>query len=356
MRKVRLIVLKTQIENLVKELHEAGLIDIRKSAYEGLESGRPLASFDEISAELLKLRTILSIMESAGGKAPAHEPTLMDGKSALSESRMLQIGEKLKELNAQSSAMAERLKSLESEALLVEKVLHFKNVDFSGLSTRTLDFRLGSIPGAKLGRMREALEGKNTRILYEPGFSTVLVMFERKSKADVEIILSDLGFAEMELPAGMTTPMEAIDRIRSESDSVSASLAAIKKEMDGISKKSAQHVRSLIRSLEVEAERAEVASRFGSSKRLYVLEGWILENSLEDLHEMLEKHTEVMVQDVHYGHDETPPTVLDNPRVAGPMEFITKNYSLPNYFELDPTMAYFIALPILYGMIVGDVI
>jgi V/A-type H+-transporting ATPase subunit I len=48
--------------------------------------------------------------------------------------------------------------------------------------------------------------------------------------------------------------------------------------------------------------------------------------------------------------------VLDNPKAAGPFEFITKSYSLPNYFEIDPTMAYLIALPILYGMIVGDVV
>jgi V/A-type H+-transporting ATPase subunit I len=38
------------------------------------------------------------------------------------------------------------------------------------------------------------------------------------------------------------------------------------------------------------------------------------------------------------------------------MEFVTNSYSLPNYFELDPTMAYLVALPIIYGMIVGDVV
>jgi V/A-type H+-transporting ATPase subunit I len=48
--------------------------------------------------------------------------------------------------------------------------------------------------------------------------------------------------------------------------------------------------------------------------------------------------------------------VLDNPPAAEPMEFITKSYSMPNYFEIDPTIMYLIALPILYGMIVGDVV
>ena len=53
----------------------------------------------------------------------------------------------------------------------------------------------------------------------------------------------------------------------------------------------------------------------------------------------------VVMEDVKFGHDEMPPTVFDNPEIASPLEFITNSYSLPNYYELDPTMIYLIALP-----------
>ena len=38
------------------------------------------------------------------------------------------------------------------------------------------------------------------------------------------------------------------------------------------------------------------------------------------------------------------------------MEFITNSYSLAEFYELDPTMIYLVALPIISGMIVGDVV
>ena len=68
MKKVRLLVLKSHAENFVKDLHEAGLLHIRNTKFEGLEEGRPLPSFDAVSTELLKLRRVLSMMEAVVGR------------------------------------------------------------------------------------------------------------------------------------------------------------------------------------------------------------------------------------------------------------------------------------------------
>ncbi|MFH2100490.1 MAG: hypothetical protein ABII71_00170, partial [Candidatus Micrarchaeota archaeon] len=63
MQKVRIIALKSHVEDLIKTLHEAGLVEIKKTAIEGLGKGRPLEFFDEVSAQLIRLRAILSMME-----------------------------------------------------------------------------------------------------------------------------------------------------------------------------------------------------------------------------------------------------------------------------------------------------
>jgi V/A-type H+-transporting ATPase subunit I len=356
MTKVRLIVLKSQVEGLVRELHEAGLVDIRKSVYEGLEEGRPMASFDELSAELLKLRTDLAVMESAHPQKPGGEPGLMDGRKALEESRRLEVSRKLRALGHEINELSDSLKSLESDALMLEKVIHFKNVDFSKLSSRTIDYAVGEIPLAKTELLAEALEktGSHTSMVVEPGFNVVLVIFERKSQAGIEAVLTDAGFMDIDLPEGTTTPMETLNRLNMESSSKNARLKDLRSQVAALSKESIGEVRRLIRSLEVEAERAEIASRFSSSKTLYVIEGWVMEEDLDQLRSITQKRPHVMMEDAGFSHDEVPPTVLDNPGVASPFEFLTKSYSLPNYFELDPTMTYMIGLPILYGMIVGD--
>jgi V/A-type H+-transporting ATPase subunit I len=217
---------------------------------------------------------------------------------------------------------------------------------------------VGEISAAKLGKLRDSLEraaGHNT-LVAESGFSIALVIFDTKSQTAVDALLSESGFSDIELPSGMTTPMEHMNRINSENEALKAGIGGMRKEMAEVSRENIRKVRTLILSLEVEAERAEVAERFASSKRAYVVEGWVLDGQMEALNGIIAKYDDALLEEVEFGHHETPPTVLDNPKIVGPMEFITKNYSLPNYFELDPTLAYFIALPVIYGMIVGDVI
>lgn len=356
MKKVRLIVLKSHLADLVRDLHEAGVVDIRKSAHEGLDEGRPLASFDDISAELLKLRTVLSLMESSLEGKDDSKIEDIGGAQALDEARTLVAAERLKVLSREAGQLSDRIRALENEALAIEKVLPFKGVDFSRLDTRTLGCRVGELSDAKAEKLKRSLEkiGGHNTLASEAGSDTTLVLYDKKNQQAVDVLLSEIGFGDIDLPPGTTTPMETINRINSENDERKGALAGIQKEMAEVSGKHIGRVKSLIRALETEADRAEVASKFASSKRAYVVEGWALAEEFGKLEKLSGKYRDVLLEDVDFGHHDTPPTVLDNPGPAAPLEFITKSYSLPNYFELDPTMAYFIGLPILYGMIVGD--
>jgi V/A-type H+-transporting ATPase subunit I len=173
----------------------------------------------------------------------------------------------------------------------------------------------------------------------------------------VEAILAECGFSELQVPQSMAIPSETLKRIDSERASTKNSQKSLRDEIAGISRSEIKKVKSLLRSLEVEAERAEITSRFPSSRSMSVIEGWMLDESKAKLDAIAHRYgSSISLEDVHFSHDEMPPTVLDNPKIASPMEFITNSYSLPNYNELDPTMAYLVALPIIYGMIVGDVI
>lgn len=357
MRKVRILVLKSNLEKLIKELHEAGLMDIRKSSYEGLGEGAPLASFDEVSAELLKLRSVLSIMESSLGRKEEGEPELMPGAKAMAEAKGLGLEELLKGLNQESSTITERIKTLENSAATAEKLSHYRNVDFSRLGTRTLGFKVGEVAPAKGAALHQAVEklGGHATLVHEAGAPVALVLFDRKNEEKAEGLLAESGFGEIELPQGMTTPPQTLERAKREAGAARARLKEVQKEIATASKAHIAKVRSLMRSLDAEAERAEIAAHFVSSKNIYVIEGWTLEEAYPALQSIVQHYgPAAMVEDVRFGHREMPPTVLGNPEAAGPLEYITNTYSMPNYFELDPTMAYFLVLPLMYGMIVGD--
>ena len=357
MKKVRVIVLKSQTEHLIKELHEAGLIDIRKASLAGLDEGRPLASFDEVSIELVKLRADLAAMETAAGTGTRREPAIIEGVKALQMSRSLKIGDRLRSLSAESAALNEEIKGLESNLAFASTVSQFMHVDFSKLSSRTVEYRIGELPLSKADRVMDVVKNAGGDFVSQPGSRIALVLFPRKSEQAIETALSDAGFLEMDVPKGMATPAALIKTAGAELDDRKLKLAAARRELADIARSEMDKVRDLIASLEILSQRAEISSRFSQSKKVYVLEGWIIASDMSKLEELGKKHKDVTIEEAEVDeHHEMPPTVLDNPKVAGPMEFITKSYSLPNYFELDPTVAYLIALPILYGMIVGDVL
>jgi V/A-type H+-transporting ATPase subunit I len=356
MKKVRIIVLKSVVEKLIRDLHKAGLVDIRKSQYEGLEEGRPLESFDEVSAELLKLRSLLSVMESNIGQISV-EPEIIESKDAMERSRNLRVGQRLKELSTEASRLSEELAALESEAGVIEKLLHFTDIDFSKLDTKTLDFRAGELPLSKMGKLNrelEAAKGEST-ILRDPNSDTTIIFYEESRADEVDTILAELGFNDIEIPKDITRPAESIDRITEQYNTKKAKLEHVKAEIISLSESNYKEVASIKHSLQVVADRLEISSRFSGSGRLFVIEGWITAESYNNLSRLVDTYgNEAALEDVRFGHEEMPPTVLKNPAIASPFEFLTNSYSLPNYHEMDPTMLYFLCLPIIYGMIVGD--
>ena len=63
MKKIRIFALKSTLPTVIKSLHELGMVEIRKFTVEGLERGRPLSFFDEVSEQLVKLRSMASLMD-----------------------------------------------------------------------------------------------------------------------------------------------------------------------------------------------------------------------------------------------------------------------------------------------------
>ena len=223
MRKVRMIVLRSRVEAVIKDLHEAGLVDIRKSKYEGLEEGRPLPEFDTISTELLRMRGAYSIMEPFSKKAGG-EPELI--KDPMAEARSYDAPERLKALSNDMAAASDRLRSLDSESALVARALWLQGDRFQQAvhkDTRLQGRRSAGLEGSP--KLREQLDkiGQSTLVSAE-GSGSALVLFPKKDQQAVESALSDAGFSEFQVPQGMTTALEAQKRIDSERKEAQADL------------------------------------------------------------------------------------------------------------------------------------
>lgn len=91
--------------------------------------------------------------------------------------------------------------------------------------------------------------------------------------------------------------------------------------------------------------------------RHFVIEGWLPRPWYEDLRDMLEEASHGKVALV-WDKDVTPvaaPVLLENPRLVRPYEALVELFSLPGREGYDPTFLTFLALPMFFGFMIGDV-
>ena len=360
MQKIRIFALKSILVDLIKKLHELGIFEIRVIDYEGLQKGRPLDFFNEISEQLIRMRAIKNMLK-LNDKTTRKD---IDVKNALEEAKTITIDKKMKDFFDELTYLENSLKKLNEEMNTVKKISCFGGVDFSKLETKQLGYLLGNIQNKeKLNNIKTILDRtiKYYTIRQENSSNEtmVLVVYQR-SQNDLEKLLSDTGFAKVDISnltiGPITTPNTAILAMQNRIKNNEQRLAEIKVKLEEISIAYNNKIVNLEKALTIEANRAEITSRFNFTTATAIIEGWLQEKEYKNLsNSLLRFDGKVMLEKISTGHKETPPTVLDNPKYASPFQFITENYALPSYYEIDPTIIFMITIPILYGMIVGDV-
>lgn len=356
MRKIRIFALSSSAEAIIKRLHELGVVEIKKFKAEGLEEGKPLESFDAISERLLKIRAIASSLKLSGD-GENNERSL---SALLEEADFVAktIGEKINSLLARKSANEEEMRKIKGEITILEKLSPF-DIDFSKLNTATLSYVVGEIDRAKMEKLRSAIQqvADPFEIVEAKGGASALVLIVFKKGAPIEAALASLNFNVIEVPKETTVPASSLKILKEKMENLASENKAIEKQLREIAEQEGKKILSLLTELSIQADRAVIASKFARTKSVFVIEGFIKDSDFNILASEIEKMRDhAVLQEAAIGHDEKVPVVLENPQYSSPFEFVTKEYSLPNYFELDPTMFYLITLPILYGMIVGDVI
>jgi V/A-type H+-transporting ATPase subunit I len=358
MQKVRIIALRSAITTLIEELHKAGVMEITKKKFNGLDEGRPLEFFNVVSEQLVKVRAISAALEKYSEKKGSKQPKLIEIKETLAQSRELGLEEQLKTLTANVSSKEAEVSKLKEKLGTIGKLLPFKGIDFSALQSKTISYRVGEYPSEKLNFLKEMLDKEFDQYnLVSPDDSPTTLIIFKKTDKNVDAILGNSGFSLIEVPEETTIPITTKRLLEESFKQAESELESSNKKLVELADKHLDKINDIIYSLKVEADRAEVASRFGHSKSMVIFEGWLIKKDMPEVEKLIATYKkQAMLESVPFSHEEVPPTVLGNPKVGSPFEFLTASYSLPNYFELDPSMIYFITLPILYGMIVGDFI
>lgn len=350
MQKVRVVAVRQIATPLLQELHNLGMVEVRRTSLKDFGTGKTIPIYDKISEQWVKLRGIKTMLGLHGG-----EYEEMDVEKAVQEASQIQISgelqkdlDRLNELNSDLSALEAKLRS-------ARKLASFRNVDFSLSASKYIVLYAGTVATSRLASLRKSLPKCEMSVSLGKAESTVLVMCRNREEetAAVELTLSRHGFSPIET-AGFTTPMETIRNFESQASAKKAEIAGIREHISAYSSKYGEQVKRLERTLAVWAERGMLTKDFSFGKDSLILEGWVKAHEYGKLEGALEAKfpKKVFLEKIE---GKGPPTVLENPKSTTQFQFLVEMFSLPRPDEIDPSLILLITVPIMYGLMLGDV-
>jgi V/A-type H+-transporting ATPase subunit I len=105
-------------------------------------------------------------------------------------------------------------------------------------------------------------------------------------------------------------------------------------------------------------EQLDAVTRAGVTDRAFVLTGWAPSERVPELRLELERAAggQLVLDEVPTPHAVEPPVLMRNRELARPFEFLVRFLDLPRSGSLDPTVLMALFLPLMVGVMVGDLV
>lgn len=358
MQKVRMIVLAKERDNIVRFLHQKGLVELTRSK---------LSLQDDLPSEELKILSDLLIKVN-GAVALLKRPKALEVRKlqALPRDNLI---DKINELSPDYMdsifAASDRIRLLNEEIKAIENAQSVAmmfdgiDVDFSKLRSDVLSFKAFLVPKKFSERARRALEDRKLRAeaidRQIDGQVLFFVAFKRGAKLDEAI--SGLPMREIDLGAAFLKgrPKDIIAFAGKRLTEDRKSVASLHEKIESTGAKHYSELLSYREMLELEVERASVPSEFKKTEKTTILEGWVAQKDYARLSEELTMFTKGRCMIEKIEADGPAPTLMNRPRFLKPFDYLVDFFSTPKSSEVDPTWVFIISFPIFYGLMVSDV-
>jgi len=343
---------RNDLEAIVEKLYALKVLHIvdHKEGEEDLAIGKPLETAAEASEVLVKLRSIASVLQVKESEAEGVEPIIGDVRQKILALE-LNISEEDAAKKKTQALIGDLQQKIDAITPLAQLPLSLE--DYRGYET--LEVFVGRVP--------HDIEGLETITPQYEGFSAAgyLAVFVVKDKAaSMREFLAQRGFTAVPVPEGEGNPHEILVDLLSEKARWQARLGEIEARLATLRERYAGFLTAAKAHLEVVVEKAEAPLRFAVTDHTFLVEGWVPERDFSKVSDEIGGMLGVFVSELETtvehesGQPEEPPVLLQNPRPAKPFEMLINMYGTPSYRELDPTFVFYLAFPMMFGIMVGD--
>ena len=382
MSKVRIIGTKRRVEDTVRLLHRAGVLQIEDMS--GMpEPPLPAMAVDEKRQEErqeitflgARLEALLSILPR-----PALDEDELDRLYDQlylepSPELMKPIRQDLEEIGLQVQELAEQRETLENELVALPRYedtirrlvpLTTGMAELSGFETVVavmMERRYNFVVDLIREELQDMTEGQFELVSrnVDERTTAALVGVPRRFSARVESLLTREHLTRVRLPEELTgiSFSDALSRIEERQLSIPRELEQIEGSLGGLSEGCYGRLLTWRAICTDRVEEIDVLGNFGQTRRTFLVQGWIPQRDIPGLERLLEEELkgEAYLAEMEMGREELEhaPVAFRNLRIVQPFEALIRLLALPRYGTLDPTPLMAIFLPLFFGIILGDV-
>lgn len=327
MDKLSFLVYHKEYEGFLDRLRELGVVHV-----EIRQSGEVDDTLQALLQELSSYKALLKEMEALVADS--------DASSKGAKSDAAAVAATFHELKEEWQALTQKLPALEKDIAMMQIWGEFDWAKVNGLKDNGWNMRFFSCPERNFND--EWIESFNAMPVNHVGGICYFVTMTETDQIDIE--------AE-----SVRLPSESLSSLTAERVNLLGSIDAAYAKMTEYAKEGISSIRKEISRLKGDVDLRKV--KLGGEKRadgaLILLEGWVPDENLASLRDMLDK------SGIYYEYrpaemEDDAPIKLKNNKITSFFETLTKMYGMPDYGEFDPTplLAPFYAL--FFGLCLGD--
>lgn len=381
MKKVTVLVYHTYLQEVIDTLHETGLMEIihigkkEPDFVQDIE----LASMDPEASILttyeLRLTRLIDILKTmqkrpSGIKAFLHpqlpEVKTIEKKQVSSlykeiDDTLETIEDTIIKLNAQVEHLKEKETSIKQTLEQIEYLTSFDiPVETLGETTFTIT-KVGLTTEVK--KLEDAIKNNDLISLSSQQHGTgkktqwaALLLGHSSQKDTIEKLARDF-LSEFDLSDLQGTPQEIQNSLHKEQKQLESEKKDIKKKLQTYASTQLSELLCLREQTYIARAKKEVSQNFAKTTSTYVIQGWVIEDNVEQLSMKLStvaKEYHVLEAETPSPNPDHPPTYLKTPWWARGFRDLLEMFAAPRYNELNPTIIMGFFFILFFGFMLGD--
>jgi len=378
MKKVSIIVHKNNLEDVIKNLHENGLmeiINISKDEQKNFEKATTHPDSETLVTYELRLSRLIDILKkikpNKSGIKSFLNPELPDIKTVSDNSieDLLSYAEGLLEKIEKTILINEKklneyneyIETVKKDLEIINYLKSF-NLDLSYLGESDfLIVKAGKT--SDLESLKSEIKNLKKTVIYSKQFVkgkeiewSVLIASHISEKEKIERICKE-KINEFELKKFDGKTVEIIKSLETKKNEILKEKKDIIKNLQKLAKNQLDELLALREEIYLERARKEISKNFGKTDMTYIINGWTLEKDEKILNEQLKdasKNNVIINFKKPSSNPDNPPTYVKTPSWANGFKGLVEMFSLPKYGEINPTLIMGIFFVIFFGFMLGD--